>query len=595
MKKFTVLSLVMGFSFLYACAAQPEETPVDVYAEPTPVAQEDLRADIVVIGAGGAGMSAALQAHQEGVRNIVIVEQMPMTGGNTTLATGGMNAAGTRYQEEGDDYPDLMFDDTMRGGNYINDEALVRILADYSAEAVYWLNDNFNAGLVGVGRGGGAGAARFHRPADGTAVGPAVVRALNSGLAGANIPVMLNTTATEILLDDSGQVVGIVAERGGESFTIYAGAVILASGGFGANPQMLTQWDSALEGFGTTNHVGATGSGIEMAVAIGAALVDMEHIQTHPTVNPATSIMFTEAMRGEGALLINMEGQRFVDELDTRDVVSEATLAQTDNFGLLLFDTRIRETLAVIESYINAGIITSGDSPAALARALGIDPTALEETIEGYNAFVDAGVDQDFGRNAALYRLEGPYFYAGITVPAVHHTMGGVAVNPATEVVNQDGAVIPGLFAAGEVIGGVHGDNRLAGNAVADIIVFGRIAGTNAAEFVRANFGLADEAFYAPGYELTIIPEAPGNFTDGVFEGVGRGYGGDLVVQVTVENGNIVDILLLEHNETYPIYAAAEREVIGAIISTQNLRVDTTTAATLTSNAIMDAVANALR
>ena len=600
---------ILSFGLFVGCAsdgaaptAEPE-APQIVIETPEPQEEDNnnaetvngnLSADIVVIGAGGAGMSAALSAYQAGAENVVVLEQMPMVGGNTLLATGGMNAAGTSFQEAGDDSPDLMFEDTMRGGSNLNIPELVRIMSDESAYAVYWLND-LGAGLYRVGRGGGASAARFHGPADGTAVGPAVVQTLNNSLQDAGIPIMLNTTATELLVDSNGAVTGVVIERSGETLTIYTTAVILASGGFGANSEMLVRYDSALDGFGTTNHVGATGSGIEMAREIGASILDMELIQTHPTVNPETSIMFTEAMRGDGAILINKEGERFVDELGTRDVLSEATLAQTGNVGLLLFDSRTRSNLGVIQSYINAGIIESGDSPRALAEALGIDPDVLEATIARYNELVEAGDDVDFGRTASMHVLEGPYFYAGITGPAVHHTMGGVRINESTAVMNYDGNEITGLFAAGEVVGGIHGDNRLGGNAVSDIIVFGRIAGVTAADFVRGTTGFTERTITA-AVQGQQGPAAgvSGNFTDGVFVGVGQGYAGEVWVSVTVENGNIVAVTLDEHNETIMIYNAAEEGVVSAIINTQSTNVDTVAGATVTSYAIIEAVEDAL-
>ncbi|MCL2399072.1 MAG: flavocytochrome c [Defluviitaleaceae bacterium] len=597
----------LSFGLLAGCATGNQApvveptTPPPVVVETTEVDDEVeltndiLRADIVVIGAGGAGMTAALAAYQAGAENVVVLEQMPMVGGNTLLATGGMNAAGTSFQDPDSDTPDLMFEDTMRGGGNLNIPELVRIMADESADAVYWLND-LGAGLYRVGRGGGASAARFHGPADGTAVGPAVVRTLHNSLLNAGIPIMLNTTATELLVDSTGAIAGVVVERAGETLTIETTAIILASGGFGANSEMLVRYDSTLDGFGTTNHVGATGSGIEIAREIGASVIDMELIQTHPTVNPETSIMFTEAMRGDGAILINKEGERFVDELGTRDVLSEATLAQTGNVGLLLFDSRTRSNLGVIQSYINAGIIESGDSPGALAEALGIDPSVLEATIARYNELVEAGEDTDFGRTASMHVLEGPYFYAGITGPAVHHTMGGVRIDESTAVINYDGNEITGLFAAGEVVGGIHGDNRLGGNAVSDIIVFGRIAGVNAADFVRGTTGFTARTIAAEAQGQQGGPAAgvSGNFTDGVFVGVGQGYAGEIWVSVTVENGNIVSITLDEHNETIMIYNAAEEGVVNAIINTQSTNVDTVSGATVTSYAIIEAVEDAL-
>ena len=559
-----------------------------------PGARGALRADIVIIGAGGAGAAAALQAYQDGAVNIVVLEQMPMVGGNTLLATGRMNAAATRYQTPGSDSTDLMFEDTMRGGGNINNPEQVRILVDQSAEAVYWLNDNFGTEITRIGRGGGASAPRSHGTETGAGIGSVVMPALARALNQTNIHVMLNTRATEILVGANGAVTGVVARQGNETLRITTNAVILASGGFGANPEMLVRWDPALLGFGTTNHVGATGSGIEMAHAIGAGLVDMEQIQTHPTAHP-TGTLLTEAMRGEGSILVNREGRRFVNELSTRDVVSEATLAQTDNYAYMVFDSRIRGRLAIIESYIRGGIIFMADSPQALAVELGIPPAAFVETINRYNSFAASAVDADFNRPAPLNRIDGPQYYAVVTIPSVHHTMGGVTINTRAEVLNANGNVIPGLFAAGEVVGGTHGNNRLGGNAITEVIVFGRIAGTNAVDFVRNTNGLAQTPFVpAAAAARAVAPGARGNFTDGVFEGTANGYSGPLSVRVTIERGYIVSIEMFSHNETPIIYDAAERGVTEAIIRAQSTNVDTVAGATLTSNGIIQAVSQAL-
>ena len=563
-------------------------------AQPQEETTETLWADIVIIGAGGAGMTAALQAYQEGAKNIVILEKMPMPGGNTVRATGGMNAAATTFQAPDSDSADLMFQDTMTGGGNINNPDLVRIMADQSAEAIYWVND-FGAGFTRVGRSGGTSADRVHGPEDGRAGGPTMVSALTNAINDYNIPIMLNTNVTEILVNEDGSAAGVVAERNGEVITINSSAVILASGGFGANPEMLVYYNPALLGFGTTNHSGATGSGIILAQSVGAALVDMEQIQTHPTVHPETSIMYTEAIRGDGAILINMEGKRFINELSTRAVVSEATLAQTDNRAFLIFDSRIRQNLSVIESYINYGIITSGESPRELAQKLGIDPVVFEETLARYNSIVDTGNDDDFGRTASLHKIEGPSYYAGVTVPAVHHTMGGVVINTNAEVIDNNGNVISGLYAAGEVTGGIHGNNRIGGNALADIVIFGRIAGTNAAQFVSQTAGFTAPTIVveAPAQQ-TVVPTVSGDFEDGVFEGTAQGFGGPVHVRVTVEGGSIVRIDMFEHQETPNIYEAAERGVINSIISAQSVDVDVVAGATRTSSAIIGAVENAL-
>ena len=280
-------------------------------------------ADIVVIGAGGAGMSAAIEAAQKGATNVVILEKMPFTGGNTVRATGGLNASETQYQKRDgiEDSNDLFYEDTMKGGKNLNDPELVRTLVQNSAAAVDWVNE-IGGDLSVVAQFGGASVKRIHRPSDTSAVGPMLVKTLNAKLDELGIPVLLETKATKIIADKDGKITGVEAEDENGEFVINTKAVILATGGFGANPDMVVKYAPQLAGFITTNHSGATGDGIEMALELGAGLTDIEQIQTHPTVNPNTATMYTEGVRGNGAILVNDDGNRFVNELETRDVVS---------------------------------------------------------------------------------------------------------------------------------------------------------------------------------------------------------------------------------------------------------------------------------
>ncbi len=291
---------------------------------------------------------------------------------------------------------------------------------------------------------------------------------------------MTETKATKILTNE-GVIAGVIAEdKDGNELTIKANAVILATGGFGANPEMLVSLNPDLEGFVTTNHAGADGSGIKMAQEIGAGVIQLEEIQTHPTAVPSNGYMITEAVRGNGAIVVNREGNRFVGELETRDVVSKAILEQEGQSAYLVFDQGITDSLSAIAGYIKQGIVTEADTPEGLAEALNMPVENLVATVEKYNGFQVSGKDADFGRADMPRALETSKFYAIEIAPAVHHTMGGLAINENAEVLNEDGEIIKGLFAAGEVTGGVHGGNRLGGNALADIVVFGRIAGQNA-------------------------------------------------------------------------------------------------------------------
>lgn len=597
-----VLSLAgCGSEKADATTAAPTEAATEAAttaAEETSGAEtaESQQADIVVIGAGGAGMTAAIQAVQDGATDVIVLEKMPITGGNTTRSTGGLNAAGTKYQEADgiEDSVELFVEDTMKGGKELNNKELVTVMAENSAAAVDWVNE-IGGDLSVVGMFGGASVKRIHRPSDTSAVGPMLVKTLNAKLAELNVPVLLETEATEIKVDENGAVCGVVAEdKDGNVMNIDCTAVILATGGFGANGVMVESYKPELKGFGTTNHAGATGDGLVMASAVGAATVDMEQIQTHPTVHPETQTMYTEGVRGNGAILVNKEGKRFVNELETRDVVSAAILEQTDGQCYLVFDQAVRESLAAIESYIKAGIVTEAETPEELGEAIGVNGAALGETLAAYAGYQAAGKDEEFGRESMELPLDQPKYYAALCAPAIHHTMGGVKINTNCEVMNEEGNVIPGLFAAGEVTGGVHGANRLGGNAVTDIVVFGRIAGTAAEDYVAANGGHTEAEITAAAGDAAVAPEVQGSYKDGVYTGTGKGNNGDITVEVTVEGGNIVSVALTEHGETEGIYEAAEKSVVENIIKTQSAEVDAVSGATNTSNGIMEAVKAAL-
>ena len=489
-------------------------------------------ADVVVVGAGGAGMTAAITAAAEG-KSVVILESQSMVGGNSVRATGGMNAGKTVYQDENEfgesagvektlktaaekyadnetitalaktvseqwaayqanptgyfDSVELMELDTMIGGKGINDPALVETLCANSADAIDWL-DEHGITLHNVSSFGGASVKRIHRPvnAEGktVSVGSYMIPLLQENCEKAGVQILLNTTANEILTDANGAAAGIKATGStGETVTVNAKAVVLTTGGFGANLDMVVKYKPELKGFMTTNAAGIQGQGIEMAEAIGAATVDMDQIQIHPTVEANTAALITEGLRGDGAVLINAEGKRFIDEVGTRDVVSAAEIAQTGSYSWLVVDQAMVDASSVIQGYIKKGYTVTGETYEELGKAMGVDEAAFAETMNTWNGYVEAKNDPDFGRTSFANPLNTAPYYAIKVTAGVHHTMGGLKINTNTEVLKADGSVIPGLFAAGEVTGGVHGANRLGGNAVADFTVFGRIAGQAASDY----------------------------------------------------------------------------------------------------------------
>ena len=456
---------------------------------------ETLTCDVVIVGAGGAGLTAAVRATQAGAK-VLVLEKMSMVGGNSLKASGGMNCAGTKFQEAAgitDSGVQEFIEDTMNGGHQLNDLALVTTMAENSSDAVNWL-ESIGAPLPKVAATGGTTHKYLHSPEDGSPVGAYLVAKLSEAAAQEGIDIMLNTTATEIIMAD-GAAVGVKAEDAEHIYTVEAGAVILASGGFGSNFDMMCAYNPSLANAVTTNHPGATGDGILMAEAVGAATVDMEQIQLHPTVYQATSMLVSEKMRSLGAILVNQEGKRFTNDLATRDAVSAAELEQTGGYAYIIFDQNLVDQNKSAKEYIEKGMAVSGDTYEELAEAMGVDPAAFVETMNTWNAAVAAGEDAEFGRNNGMDAdLSTAPFYAIQIAPGIHHTMGGVKIDPETEVIDTQGSPIPGLFAAGEVTGGVHGGNRIGGNAVCDFVVFGRIAGANAAAYAAQAEALPDAA-----------------------------------------------------------------------------------------------------
>lgn len=447
---------------------------------------ENITTDVVVVGGGGAGLSAAIAAKEKGA-NVVLVEKMLMLGGNTNYATAGINAANTKLQKKLgiEDNAELFYNDTMKGGKNVNNPELVKKLTTDSANIIDWLTER-GADLSEVVFTGGQSAKRTHRPAGGQAVGPVIVDALAETAEKDGIDVRTESEVTK-LIKTGDKVTGVEVKHKGETYNITAKAVVMATGGFGANAKMVAEYKPSLEGFGSTNSPAITGEGIKMVKAVGGDLVDMTEIQTHPTVVHKKTAMITEAVRGEGAILVNREGKRFVSELETRDVVSKAELEQTGKSAFLVFDQEVREKLGAINGYVRKGFTVEGATVEELAGKIGVDAKGLVDTMAKYNGYVKAGEDKDFGKTALPRELVKAPFYAIEVSPAVHHTMGGVRINTNAEVLTADGKIIPGLFAAGEITGGVHGANRIGGNAVTDITVYGKTAGENAADFAKSS------------------------------------------------------------------------------------------------------------
>ena len=524
---------------LEAAGLDPADYSAEVEAvSEAPAEDETLDTDIVILGAGGAGMTAAITAADAG-KNVILLESQVMVGGNTVRSSGGLNAADTPEQDDNEftegagvertlqtaadewadnetitewaatvkeqwdayqenpvgyfDSAELMALDTIIGGHGINNPELLLNLTQQSAGAIRWLDDH-GAPLPSVGAAGGASVNRIHRPVDEEgktlAVGAYIVPILQQNLEDReNITLLTETTAEKILMDGD-KAVGVEATgKTGNKITVNAKAVVIATGGFGANAEMVEKYRPELKGFSTTNADGILGQGIEMGIEVGASTTDIEQIQIHPTVHidpDGNAHLITEGVRGDGAILVNKEGKRFFDEVLTRDKVSQAEIEQTDSEVYLILDQAMIDGSALYAGYVDAGYATVADTYEELAEALEIPADAFAETMAGWKEIWDNKEDPDFGRTSFSkeYDLTKAPYYAILVTPGIHHTMGGLTINTSAEVLKEDGSAIPGLFAAGEVTGGIHGGNRLGGTAVTDIIVYGEIAGNSAVSYV---------------------------------------------------------------------------------------------------------------
>ena len=463
------------------------------YAAPTYEAPEVTAADVVVIGAGGAGLSAALTASAAG-KSVVVIEKLPSIGGNTQISGGGMAApCNSMQKEEGiEDSPELFESDVISGGDDTDqDHDLINVLATSALASAEWLSDEHGVVWDHMSFFGGHSVKRSLVP-EGES-GAKITWPLKTDAEAACIPIYTSMQATELVMNDDGSVAAVKAQNpDGEEFEFTGKAFVLASGGFGSNVEMRMQYNADLdEGVHSTDTVGTTGDGVKMAEAIGVDLVGMEWIQTYPTCDPITgALLYIYDMRlDDRGILVNAEGERFVEELDRRDVISNAIKSQTGACAYLLWDeTGVEETKLFdnhpgeVQMGYDTGTLFKGDTLEEVAEAAGVDPAGLVTTVERWNQMCDEGTDSDFNYRSTMNKFETAPYYLGQCVPSVHHTMGGVHIDTDARAVKTTGETVPNLFAAGEVTGGIHGTNRLGSDAVCDCITFGRVAGASAAE-----------------------------------------------------------------------------------------------------------------
>jgi len=444
---------------------------------------EDRSTEVVIIGGGNAGLAAAVSASNNGAE-VILLEKMPMLGGNSIRAGGAYNAVDPKRQEKQgiEDSVPRHFYHTYTGGDKEGKIKLIYTLVNNAYNGIEWLESmgmEFEDEVFTVL---GALWPRSHAPSE--PVGTGFINTLRDQAEENGVEILLNTKAEELIKED-GRVVGVKASTEDGSFELRASkGVVLAAGGFAANVEMRTKYNPGLdEKTKTTNHPGATGDGIIMAEEIDADLVGMKYIQSLPLGDPETgSLTGWAGMSVENYIFVNKKGKRFVSEADRRDVMTNALIDQPDSFMYIVCDAHSMPAGSKnsfnesIEELVEKGKTLKAMTIEGLAEKMNVDPDVFAETVRKYNKAVETGEDE-FGKTLFDKKLNKAPFYASPRVPTAHHTMGGVKINSDTQVIDTAGNIIPGLFAAGEVTGGIHGTNRLGGNALPDTIVYGRIAG----------------------------------------------------------------------------------------------------------------------
>lgn len=444
--------------------------------------------DVVIVGAGGAGLAASISAAKKGA-SVVVLEKTAAVGGNTLVSMGGVNIPGNAAQrlKKLNDSHEIYFNDALTGGDGENNQELLKILSENALPTYEWLKEEvgveFKEGeLIHFGGHSVPRAAVFKGK-----YAVELITKLKKKALSLEVDIRTGVKAEKFIVKDS-RVEGITASIGGSKVNFMGSkGVIMTTGGFSGNIEMRKKYNPELdERYKTTNQSGITGDGHVMCEEVQAGFVHMDYIQTFPISNPRTgALSHVGGSRFDGAILINKQGKRFVEELERRDVVSNGILSQEGGVAYLLWGQEIEKVAnrtqsckTEVAALKRENLFCQGDLKEC-GDFMGIDIEAIVETLERYNGFVASGKDEEFSRRGDLLPIqEGPYYIQAVA-PAVHHTMGGVTVDDKNHVMDIEKRTIPGLFAAGEIVGGIHGTNRLGGNAITDILVFGKRAGEN--------------------------------------------------------------------------------------------------------------------
>merc|ERR1712190_51812 len=473
-------------------------------------------------GGGLGGMSAANTVIENGGK-VVLLDKSSFCGGNSTKATSGINGAATKTQAAKGipDNVDIFLADTLKGG--AKKPEIAKVLCANSGADVDWLVDKFDLDLSLVARLGGHSQPRTHRGKErfpGMTITYALIQMLEKVTETTDKARIITKAKVHKLIMDNGTCTGCVYEKGGKDFE-ELGPVILASGGFGADftsNSLLAQYRPDLIHLPTTNGEHCTGDGIKMGEAIGAKTIDLEWVQVHPTglVKPDDAdakikFLAAEALRGVGGLIFDANGKRFANELGRRDYVTGEMWKNKAPFRLALNKAASDEIIWHCKHYTGRGVMKYYANGEALAKDMGVPLSTLEQT---HNDHYEAAKKTEKDPNGGSYpaypsgkswdaasgktgsgkkffhniipgsAVKSEIFYVAIITPVIHYCMGGLEIDVNSLVVNAEGKAIKGLYAAGEVAGGIHGNNRLGGNSLLDCVVFGRVSGRHAAEYM---------------------------------------------------------------------------------------------------------------
>ena len=449
---------------------------------------KEINVDVVVVGSGGAGLISAIKAKEAGA-NVVVLEKLPLIGGNT-LISGAEYAAPMNWLQEKDNISDsieLFKKDVEKAGG---DKELIDVLAKNALDGAKWLKDDIKVEWMDeLMFFGGHSVKRSLIPKGQS--GKELINKLHAKTEELGIEILTETNAYELIVKDN-VVTGVKAKTKNGELIVNAKSVILTTGGFGANKKMLNDNDKEIDDkILSTNSPGSTGDGIKMAQKIGADVVDLDKIQLYPVCDVETGkLLYTGDTRlVGGAILVNKEGNRFVEELGTRREISLGIKSQTYSIAYQIWDEDSMRKSKILPTHeieynnlIEGKKLCKVNSIDEMAEFFGIDKNNLKETIKKFNEDSENGKDTLFNLRRLGFKIEKAPFYCLKAVPAVHHTMGGLRINKDANVLDKNGNIIKGLYAAGETTGGIHGNNRLGSVSITDITVFGIIAGINAAK-----------------------------------------------------------------------------------------------------------------